>query len=397
MWRRLLHATSTTTSASHPALSSSSTRPLQLLRKPLGQHLLQDPVVARVVARSGDLRPTDHVLEIGPGTGNLTVPLLEECAGVTSIELDEDIAAQCRERLVRLGVAQRARLVLGDALKVPWPRFDAMVANVPYQISSPLLERLLVDHAGRGARVAVLLVQREFAERLTAQPGTSQYSRLSVFATLMTRAVRIVRIVPPTAFRPPPKVDSAVVRLDLWHGSSLGSAEEEGSSSAPELLNVGLGGAERTFAVGPDAFPVQLRAHGERPRALQVADVVAVMKEAERVGVAEAWKGCSAPSADRWTVTVPTREFDSLLKVAFSGKNKTMRSRWVTIDTTVQALAITRDGDAPRAKLDLDNMLQEQGLAALRANATKPELFLRLYFALRALGFRVRAPNALAD
>lgn len=171
--------------------------------KSRGQHFLVD---ARVAARQLDyaaVRPSDVVLEIGPGLGVLTRRLVERAKRVVAIESDRRFAEYLRKAV------PEAHLVHGDALKVDWPEFDVMVSNLPYQISSPLTFRLLATPFDR----AVLMYQREFAKRMVAAPGTTDYSRLSV-GVYVRAACTILERVPRNAFHPQPKVDSALVRLE---------------------------------------------------------------------------------------------------------------------------------------------------------------------------------------
>ena len=168
-------------------------------RPKLGQHFLRDTRYAERAIEAAHLSKDDIVLEVGPGKGVLTRLLVAAgVAKVVAIELDEALA----DALDVPGV----ELIRGDAAQVEWPAFTACVSNIPYEISSPLLFRLL-DH---DFRVAVLLVQKEFADRLVANPGTGEYGRLSVNAQRRAE-VRILARVPPGAFAPPPRVDSALV------------------------------------------------------------------------------------------------------------------------------------------------------------------------------------------
>ncbi len=171
--------------------------------KSRGQHFLVDGrVAARQIAHAA-IRPTEVVLEIGPGLGVLTRLLAERARRVIAIESDRRFAEHLR-RAVR-----EADIIHGDALKVEWPDFDVMVSNLPYQISSPLTFRLLETPFDR----AVLMYQWEFARRMVAAPRTADYSRLSV--GVYTRAAcTILERVPRNAFHPQPKVDSALVRLE---------------------------------------------------------------------------------------------------------------------------------------------------------------------------------------
>lgn len=170
------------------------------------QHFLIDD---RVLGRIPDYLDidADHILEIGAGTGALTDRLLGRAARVTAIERDSDLVAFLRTEFTPDIEDGRLTIIEGDALEVSLPAVDAIVSNIPYGISSELLFRILP----RGCP-SVVMVQREFAERMAAEPDTSAYGRLSV-TTQHYAAVEIVEIVPPTAFDPQPAVESAVVSL----------------------------------------------------------------------------------------------------------------------------------------------------------------------------------------
>lgn len=170
--------------------------------KARGQHFLVDPRVAARQLDHADVRPAEVVLEIGPGLGVLTRGLVERAQRVIAIESDRRFAEYLRHAL------PEAEILHGDALKVEWPEFDVMVSNLPYQISSPLTFRLLEAPFDR----AVLMYQWEFAERMIAAPGTSDYSRLSV-GVYVRASCEILERVPRNAFHPQPRVDSALVRL----------------------------------------------------------------------------------------------------------------------------------------------------------------------------------------
>jgi len=171
--------------------------------KRLGQNfLLDDTVVGRQVGFA-DLSSKDTVLEIGPGMGNLTDELLKTGAKVVAIEQDSEF---CRFLTRRFG--SRIQLVQADAVKAFLPEFNKVVSNLPYQISSPITFKLL----DIGFDVAVLMLQREFAERMIAKPGTEEYGRLSV-GVYCRADCEIMLNVPRHAFWPQPKVDSCVVKL----------------------------------------------------------------------------------------------------------------------------------------------------------------------------------------
>ena len=180
-------------------------------RKALGQHFLLDPAIcARIAALAGDLAGR-HVLEVGPGPGGLTRALLETAvASVLAVELDARAVIALQELVA--AYPARLRVLEADALGVdpkealPAPR--RIIANLPYNVASPLLVRWL-----RGAAALegmTLMFQLEVAERITAAPATSAYGRLAVLAQWRCRCDLLLHL-PPGAFSPPPKVWSAVV------------------------------------------------------------------------------------------------------------------------------------------------------------------------------------------
>ncbi|MCX7827187.1 MAG: 16S rRNA (adenine(1518)-N(6)/adenine(1519)-N(6))-dimethyltransferase RsmA [Verrucomicrobiae bacterium] len=179
----------------------------------LGQNFLVDQNIARLVVKAAELRATDTVLEIGPGLGALTEMLLERAGRVVAVEKDTRLAAFLRERF---GHRETLQLVHGDALHFDFaaamPSSFKVVANLPYAISTPLLMRM-VESPARPRRM-VLTVQREVADRLTAQPRTKDYSALTLFTQLHYEARR-EHLVSRSCFLPMPTVGSAVVVLRL--------------------------------------------------------------------------------------------------------------------------------------------------------------------------------------
>jgi 16S rRNA (adenine1518-N6/adenine1519-N6)-dimethyltransferase len=184
----------------------------------LGQHFLFDPAILGRIADAALLTSADTVLEIGPGRGSLTRELLGRAGRVIAIETDRQLA----ETLKR-DAPEALSVIHGDALKVPWPTADVIAGNIPYQITSPLIERALT--APRPKRV-VFLVQQEVAARLAAEPGGSDYGALSVGVQLVATVERLFGV-KRGAFRPAPRVDSAVVRITPRAEPLVGSAEEE--------------------------------------------------------------------------------------------------------------------------------------------------------------------------
>jgi len=184
----------------------------------LGQNFVADPNTVRRIARLAGVGPGDRVVEVGPGLGSLTVALVETGAEVTAVELDRRLLPVLRSVVEPLGV----RVVEGDALTLDWdevlgggvgaPGEDrwALVANLPYNVATPLVLDLL---AGVPAIDRMLvMVQREVGERLAAAPGSKAYGIPSVKVAYRAEA-EVVGRVPPTVFLPQPRVESALVRL----------------------------------------------------------------------------------------------------------------------------------------------------------------------------------------
>ncbi|MCJ1386818.1 Dimethyladenosine transferase [Xylographa soralifera] len=176
----------------------------------LGQHVLKNPGVAQKIVDKADLKQSDIVLEVGPGTGNLTVKILEKAKKVIAVELDPRMAAEVTKRVQGKPEQKRLEVLLGDVVKTELPYFDVCISNTPYQISSPLTFKLLA--LSPAPRVCILMFQREFAMRLFAKPGDRLYSRLSVNAQMWAKIDHIMKV-GKNNFKPPPAVESSVVRL----------------------------------------------------------------------------------------------------------------------------------------------------------------------------------------
>lgn len=177
--------------------------------RPLGQHFLFHPGILEKIAAAACGGACGHVVEIGCGPGALTRCLLERAGQVTGIEADPRLAARLR---VQFGTEARFTLIEADVLEVDLKPLAPVVVcgNIPYYITGPILRKTL--SLGAGLVRAVFLVQREVADRLAAAPGSRDYGLLSVAAQALCEVERLFTV-KAGAFRPPPKVDSAVVRL----------------------------------------------------------------------------------------------------------------------------------------------------------------------------------------
>lgn len=158
----------------------------------LGQHILKNPLVVQAIVDKSALRNTDVVLEIGPGTGNLTSKCLEKAKRVVACEVDPRMVAELQKRFQGTPFQSKLDLMVGDVIKTDLPFFDVCVANVPYQISSPLVFKLLLHRPF--FRCAVLMFQREFAQRLVAKPGDKLYCRLSINTQLLARVDHLMKV-----------------------------------------------------------------------------------------------------------------------------------------------------------------------------------------------------------
>ena len=179
--------------------------------KSYGQHILSNPLLVQSIVDKAGVKPTDVVLEIGPGTGNLTMKLLAAGKRVIAVEVDPRMVMELTRRVAGTPYQNSLQIIHSDVLKVQLPYFDICVANIPYQISSPLTFKLLAHRPF--FRAAVIMYQREFAMRLAAPVGDAQYCRLSVNTQLLSRVNHLLKV-GKNNFRPPPKVDSSVVRIE---------------------------------------------------------------------------------------------------------------------------------------------------------------------------------------
>lgn len=182
--------------------------------KSLGQNFLIDDSVPRDIVAGAEVDKDDLVIEIGPGVGTLTAQLLNTAKRVVAIELDNDLIPILQQEL---GDNPNFTLIHNDALKVDFNEIIAdeksvkLVANLPYYVTTPIIVKLLKE--GYNFKSLTIMIQKEVAERMNAEPGNKDYGALSLLVQYYCNT-SIVRRVPPNCFIPRPKVDSIVIRLD---------------------------------------------------------------------------------------------------------------------------------------------------------------------------------------
>jgi 18S rRNA (adenine1779-N6/adenine1780-N6)-dimethyltransferase len=181
------------------------------LKGSFGQYILNNETVLQAIVHQAGVRNSDVVLEIGPGTGNLTIKLLQKAKRVIAVELDSRMVFDLRRRVQGTPYAKNLTIIHGNAIKVDLPSFNICVANIPYQISSPLTFKLLIHRPF--FRAAVMLYQLEFAMHLIAKPGCPYYGRLSVNTQSLSRVTHLLNV-GRNNFRPVPKVDSSILRIE---------------------------------------------------------------------------------------------------------------------------------------------------------------------------------------
>jgi 16S rRNA (adenine1518-N6/adenine1519-N6)-dimethyltransferase len=191
-------------------------------RKQFGQHWLRDETVLDRIIIAGELAESDRVLEIGPGTGNLTSRILSIVAALVSVEIDRDL---CKNLVHKYGEQDNFLLIQNDFLQSDLPPFlkdfprfqnpNKVVANIPYNITGPILTKLLgkiASPASQQYESIVLLVQKEVGDRLVAIPGSKAYGALSIRVQYLA-SCELICDVPARSFYPQPKVDSVIIRL----------------------------------------------------------------------------------------------------------------------------------------------------------------------------------------
>jgi 16S rRNA (adenine1518-N6/adenine1519-N6)-dimethyltransferase len=258
--------------------------------KKLGQNFVIDPNTVQRIVRAADVVPTDHVLEVGPGLGSLTLALLQEVASVIAIEIDPVLAEQL-PRTIALHMPDRAEsltLIVSDAMKVDVVPGEptALVANLPYNVSVPVLLHLL--EVVPTIRTALVMVQKEVAERLAADPGSRTYGIPSLKARWYGE-VRMAGNIGRNVFWPEPNVDSALVRVDRREQPTCESSREwvfTVIDTAFAQRRKSLRGALAPLAGSPDAAEQALRSAGidpgRRGEALTLPEFIALADSLHR-------------------------------------------------------------------------------------------------------------------
>lgn len=245
-------------------------------KKHLGQNFLHERGVIDKIVRAVDPKPGDEIVEIGPGQGALTFPLLDRHGALTAIEFDRDLHAPLQAAARAHG---RLRLIEGDVLGVDFTALAGagqvrLVGNLPYNLSSPILFHAL-DHAV-AIRDMHFMLQKEVVERMAATPGSKVYGRLSVMLQAYCTVVPLFTV-PPGAFRPAPKVDSAVVRLVPRPSGSAGIRDHDRFAA---VVRAAFGQRRKTLrnalsgTVEADAIVAAGLDPGARAEQLSVADFV---------------------------------------------------------------------------------------------------------------------------
>lgn len=244
-------------------------------RKALGQHFLHQAQVVENIIAAFQPRPDNHVIEIGPGRGVLTAPLLEKVARLDVVEIDRDLVAHLQQRFAG---DKRIHVHHCDALRFDYCSLDdggpvRVIGNLPYNISTPLLFRLLDHHC---VTDMLLMLQKEVVQRLLAQPGGKDYGRLTVMAQQRCQLRRILNVAA-GAFTPPPKVESAVVELvpyrDPPHPATDPARLQQIVRSAFAQRRKTLRNALKGVVAADDLLAAGIDP-GQRPEQLSVADFV---------------------------------------------------------------------------------------------------------------------------
>lgn len=255
-------------------------------KKSLGQHFLIDRNMIDMIVLAVNPQPGDQLVEIGPGQGAITLPLLRRHGELTAIEFDRDLVVPLSAAAHGVG---QLTVIHKDVLQVDFTRMAGegtlrLVGNLPYNLSSPILFHAL-DHAAV-VRDMHFMLQKEVVDRMAAGPGSKVYGRLSVMLQAYC-AVTPLFDVPPEAFRPPPKVDSAVVRLVPHAADAIGIINQQRFT---EVVRAAFGQRRKTLrnALMGVCDSEQMEAAGVRPDA-----------RAEQVEVASFVRLANVPAATR--------------------------------------------------------------------------------------------------
>jgi len=257
--------------------------------KQWGQNFVVDANTVRRIVRAGRVTDEDHVIEIGPGLGSLTLALLESADRVTAVEVDPTLAAALPDTVAELapGAADRLTVVPGDAMTVtrlPGPEPTALVANLPYNVSVPVVLRFL--ELFPSIERVLVMVQLEVAERLAAAPGSKVYGVPSVKAAWWSR-VELAGRVPRSVFWPVPNVDSGLVSLVRREPPTTGATREQVFAvvdAAFAQRRKTLRAALRGLAGSGEVAEAALQAAGVDPRTRgEVLDVAAFARVAEEL------------------------------------------------------------------------------------------------------------------
>ncbi|GER94069.1 ribosomal RNA small subunit methyltransferase A [hot springs metagenome] len=185
-------------------------------KKHLGQNFLFDPSILHKIIEAANIRSDDIIVEIGPGHGTLTKLLAERAKKVIAIELDHELYMKLRNEIDNLKshYPSNIQLIHGDALRYPYEELEPfkVVANIPYYITTPIIFRLI--EAKKNLKSMTLTIQKEVAQRIVAKPGTKDYGVLSIAIQYYGKP-RLRFVIPKGAFRPVPKVDSAVIHIEM--------------------------------------------------------------------------------------------------------------------------------------------------------------------------------------
>lgn len=234
-------------------------------KKSLGQHFLTDRSYIDKIVMAVNPQPGDRLVEIGPGQGAITFPLLRKHGELTAIEFDRDLITPLMEASEGVG---RLTIIHKNVLDVDFGKLAddgkiRLVGNLPYNLSSPILFHA-IEHAA-SIHDMVFMLQKEVVDRMAAEPGSKVYGRLSVMLQAYCR-VDSLFVVPPGAFRPPPKVDSAVARLVPRDASAIGIADHR---RFEEVVRAAFGQRRKTLrnALGGTCSSEQIEAAGLRPDA----------------------------------------------------------------------------------------------------------------------------------